>query len=174
MSSNFQYSVGDTITLELYVQSNTGEGKEGEQPTVSIKNLENNYYLDFDNNSFSLGAGLVGSSKKPYLTDLGEGFYQKVWDSSLAVTAPMKLAVIYEIASGSYKGKDIEYLFFSDFEAKISTIKQIECGRWKIVDNQMIFYGEDEITPLLTFDLKDNMGNLSSTNVFERTPSGSI
>lgn len=174
MSNNFQYSIGDTVVLELYVQSNLGEGKEGEQPTVSIKNLEDNYYLDFDNNNFSSGSGLSGSSKKPYLNDLGEGFYQRTWDSSQAVTTPMKLAAVYEIASGSYKGKDIDYLSFSDFETKISIIKQIECGRWKIINNQMIFYAEDGITPLTTFNLKDNTGSPSMTNVFERTPSGSV
>ena len=174
MSNIFQYNIGDTVILELYVQSNTGEGKEGEQPTVSIKNLENNYYLDFDNNNFSSGSGSVGSSKKPYLTDLGEGFYQRTWDSSLAVSGSMKLTAIYEIDQGSYKGKDVEYLFFSDFEANISIIKQIECGRWRIINNQMIFYKEDEITPLVTFDLKDGDRKPSMTNVFERTPSGSV
>jgi hypothetical protein len=112
--------------------------------------------------------------KKSYLIDIGEGFYQKSWDSSLAVSGSMKLAAIYEVASGSYKGKDIDYLFFSDFESKISTIKQIECGRWKIENNQMVFYNEDGITPLLTFDLKDVLGNPSIVSVFERVPSGSV
>jgi len=175
MSNTFQYSIGDIVVLELYVQSSLGEGKEGEQPTVSIRNLENNFYLDFNINVFSFGSGSIGSGKKPYLTDIGSGFYQKIWDSSQVVSGSMKLAAIYEIASGSYKGKDTDYLFFSDFEAKISIIKQVECGRWKIINNQMLFYEEDGTTPLLVFDLKDSIGNPSMTNVFERVfVSGSI
>ena len=175
MSEVFNYSVGDTIFLELYVQSNTGEGKEGVQPTVSIRNLETDYYLDFNTNIFSFGSGSNGDSKKPYLTDFCNGLYRKVWNSSTAVTASMKLAAEYEISLGSFKGKDFDYLFFSSFETDISIIKQIECGRWKIIDNQMIFYGEDETTPLLVFDLKDNLGSPSMTNVFERVKvSGSI
>jgi len=172
MSNTFQYSIGDEVVFELYIQSLDGEGKEGETPTISVKNLENNFYLDFDTNIFSSGSG--GGLKKSYLIDIGEGFYQKSWDSSLAVSGSMKLAAIYEVASGSYKGKDIDYLFFSDFESKISTIKQIECGRWKIENNQMVFYNEDGITPLLTFDLKDVLGNPSIVSVFERVPSGSV
>jgi hypothetical protein len=174
MSEVFNYSVGDTIFLELYVQSNTGEGKEGLYPTVSIRNLETEYYLDFNINVFSLGSGSNGDSKKPYLTDLGGGLYRKVWDSSAAVTTSMKLVAEYEISSGSFKGKDFDYLFFSSFENDISIIKQIESGRWKIIDNQMIFYEENGTTPLLVFDLKDNSGVPNSVNVFERIPSGSI
>ena len=173
MSEVFNYSVGDIVFLELYVQSNTGEGKEGLYPTVQIRNLENGYYLDFVTNIFSSGSDSEGSNKRPYLTDLSNGLYNKVWDSSTAVTTSMKLAAEYEISSGSFKGKDFDYLFFSSFETDISIIRQIETGRWKIVDNQMIFYKEDETSPLLVFDLKDNTGNPSMTNVFERI-SGSI
>lgn len=174
MSNTFNYNISDIVPLELYVQANDGSGKEGESPTVSIRDLENEFYLNFDTNVFSLGSGSEGSNKKPYLTDFGGGLYRKVWDSSTAVAASMKLTAEYEISSGSFKGKDFDYLFFSSFETDVSIIRQIETGRWKIIDNQMIFYGEDGTTPLLVFDLKDNLGNASMVNVFERVPSGSI
>lgn len=173
MSDVFNYNIGDIVYLELYVQSNTGEGKEGLYPTVSIRNLENNYYLDFDINTFSSGSGNEGSSKKPYLTDCNDGFYRRIWNSTSAVISSTKLAVDFEISSGSFKGKDVDYLFFSSLNSDIEIIKQIETGRWKIIDNQMIFYMEDGTTPLLVFDLKDNTGSPSMTNVFERV-SGSI
>jgi len=50
----------------------------------------------------------------------------------------------------------------------IAFIKNIEGGRWKIVDNQMIFYKSDNETEVARFNLYDKQGNLSEENIFER------
>ena len=55
-----------------------------------------------------------------------------------------------------------------DFDIK--DINLAEQGRWKIVGNQMIFYDSDGVTPLRTFDLKDENGQPTSTNPVERVP----
>lgn len=55
-------------------------------------------------------------------------------------------------------------------QADVTVIKQVESGRWKMVGNQMIFYSDDDVTPLLTFDLKDDSGLPTMTNVYERVP----
>ena len=55
-------------------------------------------------------------------------------------------------------------------QADVEIIKKVETGRWRIVSNQMIFYDDDEVTPILTFDLKDQAGLPSMTDVFERDP----
>ena len=52
----------------------------------------------------------------------------------------------------------------------ITKILQIEQGKWKIQNNQMIFYDSDGVTPILTFNLKDKNGNSTETEVFERDP----
>lgn len=52
----------------------------------------------------------------------------------------------------------------------IELIKKVLTKRWRIVDKQMIFYDNDNVTPLLTFDLKDLHGLPSNVNVFERDP----
>ena len=52
--------------------------------------------------------------------------------------------------------------------ADILIVKKVETGRWKISGTQMIFYDDDETTPLYTFDLKDINGNAANRNVFER------
>lgn len=52
-------------------------------------------------------------------------------------------------------------------------VRKVETGRWKIVANQMIFYEDDDATPMLTFDLKDDLGLPSMNSVFERMPVGS-
>lgn len=47
-------------------------------------------------------------------------------------------------------------------------IKNIEGGYWKVKDNQMIFYKEDNTTEIARFDLFDKDGNPSMENVYER------
>ena len=50
----------------------------------------------------------------------------------------------------------------------IEIIRKVETGRWKMVDDQMIFYDDNGTTPLFTFNLFDLAGNPSMDNVFER------
>jgi len=50
----------------------------------------------------------------------------------------------------------------------VALIKQIETGRWKIIDNQMIFYQDDNSTEVARFNLYDSNGQLSQANIFER------
>ena len=52
----------------------------------------------------------------------------------------------------------------------IELIKKVENGRWKILNNQMVFYDDDNITPLLIFDLKDANGDPTESSPTERTP----
>jgi hypothetical protein len=55
-------------------------------------------------------------------------------------------------------------------QADLALVRQVETGRWRIIGDQMIFYGPDEVTPILTFDLKDQAGLPTMENVFERVP----
>jgi len=52
----------------------------------------------------------------------------------------------------------------------LAFIKQIEQGRWKIVNNQMIFYGANGVTPIRTFNLKDRKGEPTELSPYERVP----
>jgi len=52
----------------------------------------------------------------------------------------------------------------------IELISKVEKGRWRILNNQMIFYDDDDTTPLLTFDLKDSGGAPTETEPYERDP----
>lgn len=65
-----------------------------------------------------------------------------------------------------------EDLVVRDFakQADLEIIKQVETGRWKIVSNQMIFYDDDGVTPLLTYNLFDDAGLPTMDDVFERVP----
>jgi len=75
----------------------------------------------------------------------------------------------------SYSGSTSLYLIDSlnittDFITNITNILKIETGRWRVLNNQMIFYDTNGSTPIYTFDLKDTNGNPAETNVMERTP----
>ena len=52
----------------------------------------------------------------------------------------------------------------------VTTIKKIETGRWKIENYKMTFYDENGTTPLYVYNLKDDLGNPTMTNPFERVP----
>jgi len=51
----------------------------------------------------------------------------------------------------------------------IAFIKAIEGGRWKIINNQMVFYTSDNTTEVARFNLTDAAGTPTETNVMERT-----
>lgn len=51
---------------------------------------------------------------------------------------------------------------------RIEFIKNIEGGRWSMVNDQMIFYAEDNVTEVARFNLFDSTGTPSLTNVFQR------
>lgn len=52
--------------------------------------------------------------------------------------------------------------------ADLLVVKKIETGRWKIFNNQMVFYDDDEVTPLFTFNLLNAAGDPTSVDVMER------
>jgi len=53
-------------------------------------------------------------------------------------------------------------------ETLIAFISDIEGGRWKIENNQMIFYKDDNVTEVARFNLYDEAGDPAETDVFER------
>jgi hypothetical protein len=55
-------------------------------------------------------------------------------------------------------------------QGDLALVRQMQTGRWHIVGDQMIFYGDDGTTPILTCDLRDQAGLPSMESVFERVP----
>ena len=50
----------------------------------------------------------------------------------------------------------------------IGQLYDIQYGRWKIINNQMIFYKDDNSTEVARFDLYDDSGNATMDAVFDR------
>lgn len=89
---------------------------------------------------------------------------------------PSNLSAGYYIAEYDVTDDDgINALFREDIIVgylydDIEILKKIETGRWKIVNNQMVFYDEDGETPLLTFNLLDDNSNPTMVKPYERVP----
>jgi len=74
------------------------------------------------------------------------------------------------IADRVWDEAELEHSEEGSFGLALQNIRQIESGRWKIVSNQMIFYSDDGVTPLYTFDLKDSAGQPTEASPTERVP----
>ena len=55
-----------------------------------------------------------------------------------------------------------------DLITNVQFIKDIEGGRWKIINNQMIFYDATGAGEVARFNLFDKNGSLAEDNIFER------
>lgn len=125
-------------------------------------------------------------------TRTGKTVQYRILDYDLTVLSAYTATNVVELGNGEYglsksfsstfrgfiQFKDVEdnlvisdpITVVEDFLTQISDIFKIETGRWKIVNNQMIFYDTDETTPIYTFNLKDSSGNATSENPVEREP----
>jgi hypothetical protein len=74
--------------------------------------------------------------------------------------------ILYYTPEGYENGN--EEVLVSSLATQISKIYEIETGRWKILNNQMIIYASDNITEIARFNLFDLEGNPSITDVVER------
>ena len=60
------------------------------------------------------------------------------------------------------------YDVVAEMDSRIQNIYDMQFGRWKLINKQMIFYKADNITEIARFDLFDDSGNPSAEAVFER------
>jgi hypothetical protein len=55
-----------------------------------------------------------------------------------------------------------------EYDTEMTLLYHVAGGRWRIVDNQMIFYEADNVTEVMRFDLKNLAGEAAMADVFER------
>jgi predicted deacetylase len=65
------------------------------------------------------------------------------------------------VLSGAYED-------LTQLKIDVAFIRDFTAGRWKMSNNQMIFYKEDNLTEIARFNLFDDGGNPSMESVFER------
>lgn len=104
------------------------------------------------------------------LWDTGTAFPEIYYASEQHNTEENLPDVIYEklntientIVSGSLDDK-LDLIL-----EKADITLQMTAGRWHILNNQMIFYKDDNVTEVMRFDLYDDLGNPSMDAVFDR------
>ena len=89
---------------------------------------------------------------------------QVVWDTGAFFD---DVSYASEDLNGISKLDDL-YNTVTAMDERIQGIYDVQFGRWKIINNQMIFYKEDNTTEVVRFNLLDDAGNPSIDAVFER------
>jgi len=109
------------------------------------------------------------------LLNISTGKYRYVWNPDNISTGYyiIEYTIIDEDSISAIFLEDLIINDISDISTikdNVDIIRKIETGRWKILNNTMIFYDDDGTTPFLTFDLKNSNGVSSNIDVFERVP----
>jgi len=170
------YPSGDTVELELLYKRD-GQGLTGLAVQVALRRSDDNYYFDFNDSTFKASGW---TQKTTALSDIGSGWYQVPWDSSVLAGAPTVIVAEYEVtttgsiaqdvllfgASGTATPAEIAAAVWSSLMASykvegtfgggVNTIFDVESGRWVVENNQMIFYKPDNVTEIMRFDLFEN------------------
>lgn len=122
--------------------------------------------------AFSQVANLVDKVAVPSAIDWTEEeknlILESLWseeDKSTVLTSTWTEEQKTAILNSLWTSQDKDELTYN-----VEFIRKIEEGRWKIVNNQMIFYDSDGVTPLRTFNLFDKEGAPTETEPFERNP----
>jgi hypothetical protein len=157
--------------IQLVQTANFGKSKTGAaglgEMGYRILNSDNSELLPRTTNQiFETAPGIYTTTI--YVPEDFNG--QIVWDTGSAfsityyanesINLSQQHSLITKIDSASDK--------MDDLKIDIQLIRDVTAGRWKIINNQMIFYGEDNATEVLRFDLLDESGNPSVESVFER------
>jgi len=133
-----------------------GIPKTGLSPTIRIRNVDTNALIVTDAS----------------MSEVGDGFYKydfASYDASINYVIRMDggdtlaNAERYCVAANeSYREDVASQVWATTIDGTsvttsqaLNIIRKVEVGKWAIVGNQMIFYEEDNVTPLLTFNLDD-------------------
>jgi len=92
---------------------------------------------------------------------------QVLWDTGTAFTAVSYATEQYNVEENDPRVSDT-WNMVSSMTGSIKALYDMSYGRWKIVNNQMLFYAPDNVTLVATFNLFDDSGTPSMDAVFER------
>jgi hypothetical protein len=92
---------------------------------------------------------------------------QLLWDTGTAFLTASYATEQYNVEENNPKVDDTLRAVLP-LAAQIQQLYDIQYGRWRITNNQMIFYKEDNATEVARFDLYDDTGNPSMDAVFDR------
>lgn len=111
--STLEFPVGATqVPIELVLNDADG-GVAGDTPTVRIRRISDNTYLDFADNKFKTSGW---TQVNMTLSDRGDGRYYRLWNSSLSITVPTVVIIEYTNATTltTVPGVDNDIVVFSN------------------------------------------------------------
>jgi hypothetical protein len=94
---------------------------------------------------------------------------QILWDCPAVGSLPSTIAIEAQNVEANDPRVSDTWSMVNATTGSIQALYDISYGRWRILNNQMVFYKADNTTVVATFDLKDNLGNPTMDGVFERS-----
>lgn len=88
-----------------------------------------------------------------------------MWDSGGG--SPSYATEQFNIEENNPSVDDIKTIV-TNTATRVEQLYDIQYGRWKIVNNTMVFYKEDNVTVVATFNLFDENGSPTMDAVFDR------
>lgn len=110
------------------------------------------------------GSGLYAA----YVTFPDEFRGQIVWDTGLAFASKSYALDQYNVEENNPLVRST-WAKLQQVSGKVDSLYDMGFGRWHIINNQMVFYKEDNFTEIARFDLFDDTGTPTTDAVFERT-----
>lgn len=134
----------------------------GLTPIIRIRDLSDNSLVVTDASMSEVGDGIYKYNFESY--DASKDYAIRC-DANVVIVGRYRFSTTsQDIEEDVTDVKDL----LLDVQSDIDVIKEIETGRWKILNNQMIFYKSDNVTEIARFNLFNSSGTLSETDVYER------
>ena len=128
--------------------SENGTPKTGLSPTIDIWKID--------------GTKVINAQA---MTEIAGGFYNYDFtdydeDENYCIRADGTTAL---------SGND-RYVYSTNETAGVGKILKIQKNKWEIKGNQMIFYDDDGVNPIYTFNLQNKSGSGTEKDVYKRVP----
>ena len=197
MAQIFDYQVGTEVPLELrYLDS--GIPVVGLTAIkVQLRDTKTGNYLDFNDQTWKASGWTtkqvtlseVGDGSYQYLWNSAtavmvsmiiaaeyevqdSGYEEETTDFLLfgvAALDPSTVAsAVWDKQTSAHQVPGSFGLLVQVAAADIDLVKEIETGRWKILNDQLILYKSDNVTEVARFDLFDRDGAPTEDHVFDR------
>jgi len=99
------------------------------------------------------------------MDEIGDGYYKYTF-----VNYDPTISYAIRCDVGIVEGLSARYAYPNsiDYTNEFTNITNLLEGRWRIVNDQMIFYKSDNATEIMRFNLYDENGDPASVNIFDR------
>ena len=156
-------TVSDVFPVAITLLDNTGNPVTGENVLYDIRKTDDTALSPPNNGSLLESTVSSGVYKQNLVIDTA-GTYICYVTCSGYPTQTRNIIVNQETVADSVWSATVALQLANDIEF----IKDVEGGRWKIINNQLLLYKEDNTTQIATFNLYNKNYELAEEDVYER------